>query len=72
MVYGNKKAVTQKTVSELAKWVAIAQKWFADGYAFDVVLSALRAKTGYAIDTDGNTIRFLSRTDCSVLATVAP
>jgi hypothetical protein len=70
MMYGNKKSGTQKTVSELAKWVSISQAWFAKGYSFDVVLSALRAKTGYAIDTDGETIRFLSRTDCSVLATV--
>ncbi len=72
MIYGNQKPGTQKTVSELAKWVSIAQKWFSCGHSFDVVLSALRAKTGYAIDTDGDSIRFLSRTDCSVIAEVSP
>lgn len=72
LMYGNKKSGNVKTVSELAKWAATARKWFDGGHGVDVVLAALRARTGYAIDTDGDTIRFLSRTDCSVIATVSP
>ena len=71
LVYGNKKSGTQKNISELAKWASIGQKWIDSGHSFDVVLSALRAKTGYAIDSDAEEIRFLSRSDNTVLATIA-
>jgi hypothetical protein len=71
-IYGNNKSGNVKNIGELARWIELARKWFVAGHSVDVVLDALRRRTGYAIDREGDTIRFVSRVDNSVMAEVSP